>query len=589
MTARYFLGLLLVCTLGSALATAQQNQLVSVATNGMQSGAESRTPYVSADGRYVVYASLAGNLTPNDLNGTWDVFWHDLLTGVTKLVSVTPAGFAGDGMSLAPVASGDGRLVVYQSRSTNLVAGGGNTHWDIYARDILTGVTAQISLDRNGNQTIFPSERPRITPDGRFVTFESLAPLIPADTNLFYDAYRLDRSTGQLVLVSVAQGGGIGNGSSTMAVPSDDGRFVGFKSAATNFVAGDTNQQDDLFRKDTLSGQVRRVNLSTTGVQADDRSGWPVISGDGSTVCFISQASSLVAGLSNGFWNLFAHDVASGVTTQLNVQPSGMPSQLWVNWISPPAVSSSGRYVLFASWASDLVVGDTNNTYDVFLRDRVAQVTTRVSLAFDGSEANGESRSAHMTGDAGVVAFDSEATNIVSGDTNGERDVFASYNGGSLSTFCTAKTGLVCGVPSITGWGFPSATAGSSFTVSAGPARSCKAGLLLYNTSQVAALAFQGGSLCIQPQGLRRAGSTNSGGTPGSTQCDGYFTIDMNTFAAGAWVVPNCDGTPSAIPANTPAAFLSVSGTPVYAAFWGRDSTSTGSFVSDGLNWTVAP
>ena len=146
-----------------------------------------------------------------------------------------------------------------------------------------------------------------------------------------------------------------------------------------------------------------------------------------------------------------------------------------------------------------------------------------------------------------------------------------------------------CGTPSIGASGIPSATSGN-FVVSAGPARSCKAGILLYNTTQITpGLAFQGGTLCIEPMGLRRAGPTDSMGTPGGASCDGNFAIDMNSFAQGAWVVPDCAGLPSGIPPNNQAAFLVTPGQSVFTQFWGRDSVATGSFVSDGLGYVVGP
>jgi hypothetical protein len=157
----------------------------------------------------------------------------------------------------------------------------------------------------------------------------------------------------------------------------------------------------------------------------------------------------------------------------------------------------------------------------------------------------------------------------------------------ALTCFCTAKSGLSCGTPAIAGEGVPSSTAAAGFIVSAGPARSCKPGLLLYNAAQMPALPFQGGTLCIETTGLRRAGSTNSKGTPGPASCDGFFRIDMNTFASGAWLVPDCDGAPASIPPNAPAGLLTVPGTVVFGTFWGRDSAATGSFVSDGLRWTI--
>ena len=154
-------------------------------------------------------------------------------------------------------------------------------------------------------------------------------------------------------------------------------------------------------------------------------------------------------------------------------------------------------------------------------------------------------------------------------------------------TFCTAKSGLACGTPAIASFGTPSATAPNGFVVNAAPARTCKSGILLYNVSQVAGLPFEGGTLCVDPMGLRRAGSTNSGGTPGGANCDGSFAIDLNAFARGAWVVPACDGTPSGLPPNNPAGFLGNAGTTVFTQWWGRDSVATGSFVSDALAFTI--
>ena len=156
--------------------------------------------------------------------------------------------------------------------------------------------------------------------------------------------------------------------------------------------------------------------------------------------------------------------------------------------------------------------------------------------------------------------------------------------------FCTAKTTVACGTPAISFNGIPSSSQQSGFIVGAGPARSCKSGILLYNSAQAAAgLPFQGGTLCVESMGLRRAGSTNSQGTPGGANCDGFFAIDINVFTKGAWVVPACDGSPAGIPSNNSAPFLNVAGNQIWAQWWGRDSVATGSLVSDGLSWIVGP
>lgn len=162
--------------------------------------------------------------------------------------------------------------------------------------------------------------------------------------------------------------------------------------------------------------------------------------------------------------------------------------------------------------------------------------------------------------------------------------------GSAPTTFCTAKAGLACGPAAIESSGTPSASAASGFVVRAGPARTCRSGILLYNTTQAGApLPFQGGTLCVNPKQLRRAGSTSSMGTPGGANCDGQFALDMNAFAAGTWLVPDCAGSPSGLAPYNPAAYLSSPGQDVYCQFWGRDTPATGSFVSDGLRYTIAP
>jgi hypothetical protein len=161
---------------------------------------------------------------------------------------------------------------------------------------------------------------------------------------------------------------------------------------------------------------------------------------------------------------------------------------------------------------------------------------------------------------------------------------------GSGVIFCTAKTALVCGAPAIQDSGASSASAASGFTLSAGPARSCRSGILLYNTAQLGAgIPFQGGTLCVEAMGLRRAGPMNSMGTPGNAFCDGRFALDMNAFAQNLWVVPDCAGAPAGLPPNVAAGYLATPGQAVFTQIWGRDSVATGSFLSNGVQYVVGP
>jgi hypothetical protein len=166
-------------------------------------------------------------------------------------------------------------------------------------------------------------------------------------------------------------------------------------------------------------------------------------------------------------------------------------------------------------------------------------------------------------------------------------DLSLKPQGTPTTSFCTAKTN-VCGTPTMSASGVASATAGSGFTVSASPARSNRSGIFMYNTALAAGpLPFEGGTLCVEPMGLRRAGSTNSGGTCAPVDCTGVLSIDMNAFAVGAWVVPlPCGGSP--IPPNNPAGYLTTPGTQVFGQFWARFSPGN-SLVSDGIGWTIGP
>ncbi|MEZ6014069.1 MAG: calcium-binding protein [Planctomycetota bacterium] len=405
------------------LAQAPSNSLCSQSSAGAQSNNASYYSLVSSDGRYVVFQSNASNLDAGDTNGTQDIYRHDLETGTTELVSRALNGNAGNGTAVQPDLSADGRYVVWSTNASNLVSGDTNGTWDIFVRDMVLGTNLRLSVDHLGNQASARSDNPRITPDGRWIIFESDAALIPADTNGQKDVYRVDRQTGQLALVSVTATGVQGDGWSYHGAPSHDGQRIVFTSGATTLASGDTNGQVDIFLKDMQTGALTRVNVSSGGAQANNESTWPSISGDGGVVTYCSAASTLVTGDSNGNWDVFAYDVATGVTTRLNVQPNGAQANSYVR--SPTGLSFDGNLVTYASLSTNLVAGDTNGKQDIFVRDRAAGVTTRVSLDPSGGEVDGDCFVPHMTPDGRVVTYTSDATNIVAGDANGLRDIFA--------------------------------------------------------------------------------------------------------------------------------------------------------------------
>jgi hypothetical protein len=560
-------------------ALAQNNAPVSVSSLGALANNNSYYSLISADGRYVVFQSEAGNLVPNDFNGRYDIFRRDLATGVTELASVGTTGNSANGLGLSPAVSGDGRFVVWSSDATNVVANDTNGTWDVFLRDMVAGVSTRLSLDAGGNQALLRSDQPRITPDGRFVTFESDADLIPADTNGLKDCYALDRSTGTLSLVSVTAAGVLGNSISYAAQPSDDGRFVCFFSSASNLVAGDTNNWADVFWKDLQTGTLLRVNVSTAGVQANNESIWPSISGDGQVVTYCSVANTLVGGDTNGQWDLFAFDVPSGTTTRLNLQPNGAQANSYVR--SPTSLTFDGRFVIYASLSSNLVAGDTNGFQDIFVRDRLLSSTDRVAYAFDGAQTNSDNFVPHMTPDKRWMTFTSTASNIVPGDSNGFRDIFASRLGGDWTSYCTAKQNSLGCTPTISGVGNPSAGNLAAFVVSANQVRNQKPGLFLYTPGGVpSAQPFQGGTLCLGGAPIRRTPSISSGGTPlPANDCSGVYALDFNAFAAG-------------LLGGNPSPALLMAGGNYQCQVWGRDPgfpAPNNTTLSDALEVLIGP
>ena len=194
-----------------------------------------------------------------------------------------------------------------------------------------------------------------------------------------------------------------------------DGTKVAFTSAATNLVAGDTNGMDDVFVRDLNTGTTTRVSVSSSGAQGNRGSSSASISADGTKVAFTSDANNLVASDVNGDADIFVRDFRTGTTAIVSVSSSGAPSD---SFSFSPSISADGTKVAFVSSATNLVVGDTNDRADVFVRDLNTGVTTRASVSSDAAQSNNASFNASLSADGTKVAFQSEATNLVADDTN---------------------------------------------------------------------------------------------------------------------------------------------------------------------------
>lgn len=395
---------------------------ISTDSAGTQGNSFSHSPSISADGRYVAFVSNSVNLIGTDTNGVEDVFVHDRVTGRTRLVSRDSDGGQGNSYSYSPSVSANGRYIAFYSKASDLVAGDTNGVPDIFIHDRTTGDTTRISVATSGAQSNGSSDLPSISGDGRFVAFFSLATtLITGDTNNVADIFVRDRTAGQTTRVSVATGGAQANGYSDSPSISANGRYVAFASSAPDLVEGDTNGVTDIFVHDRSDGWTIRISTPPPGAESDGGSHNPAIAADGQFVAFQSSATNLVEGDTNGVTDVFLYDRSTSLTTRVSVASGGTQGNGDSMW---PSISGDGRLIAFGSEATTLVTGDTNDATDVFVHDRITRQTTRVSVATGGLQGDRASFSPSISGSGQQIAFYSLSRNLVPGDTNMEEDVF---------------------------------------------------------------------------------------------------------------------------------------------------------------------
>jgi len=320
-------------------------------------------PAVSASGRFVAF-EFDGALGSNDTNGVYDIFLRDTWRKETKLISVSAAGVQGNNVTLGPDISADGRFITFQSYASNL---------------------------------------------------------IPADTNNSYDVFLKDAVTGAVTCVSTSGAGVQGDSWSFQPSISADGRYVAFTSTASNLVTGDANGKNDIFVKDTLTGSTSRVSTGI-GSEPNGDSYYPDISADGRYVAFRSTATNLVAGDSNGADDIFVKDMTTGATVLASASQDGAIADKGTD--GAPNISDDGRYVAFESKASNLTEGDTNGQSDIFRKDIQSGAIIIMSIGQDGSAGNGASTKPSLSPDGNFVSFTSSSNNLMPGDTNGLSDIF---------------------------------------------------------------------------------------------------------------------------------------------------------------------
>ncbi len=401
--------------------------LVSRVTSGTTSAnAYSDNPTISSDGRYVAFASDASNLIASDVNSARDIFLFDSQTNTARRLSVSQQGAAGNGASNNPAISGNGRYVAFSSLANNLILGDTNGFADIFVVDTITGLISRASVSGAGAQANNPSFRPAISSTGRYIVFESTATNLDSTYTLsaaggVSHIYLHDRDVSgsgtfdtpgnvstRLVDVDVnAPGTTAGNASAIQATISGDGSTIAFASRATNLVAPATTggRQHVYVRArtnvGTATGGMRMIDVvTTTAAEGNGDGQTPSLSNTGRYVAFASVATNLVAGDTNGVSDIFVNDtnqpVAAPTVRRVSISSTGVQavdpngSGFQLGSINP-TISSTGRFVAFASLANNLTPGDrigqsqtsdSNSALDIFVHDRDSNATGTFDTTF---------------------------------------------------------------------------------------------------------------------------------------------------------------------------------------------------------------
>ena len=420
---KHLLVLVTTLLLGTSLSSSAEDiQRISVDSSGVEGNGESymRSPSISSDGLLIVFQSDANNLVAGDTNSQSDIFVHNRHTGVTSRVSLHTDSTQGNGHSTGAALSTDGRFVAFSSYASNLVANDTNGAADVFVHDLNTSVTTRVSLHTDGTQGNNASNSaPSLSADGRYVAFSSSATnLVAGDTNNKEDVFAHDRSTGVTSRISLHTDGTQGNYDSNGPSLSVDGRYVAFSSSASNLTSGlhSGPGQSQVFIHDRNTGVTTFIGNGLG--HFNSASSW---SADGRFVAI----SSIDAGISSS--SIFIHDRDTGINTLVSRSTDGTQGN---NFSLNPSLSANGRYVAFGSSANNLAAGDTNSAADVFVHDRNTGKTIRTNHAFDGAESDGNTYATRtaLSADGRFIAFASNATNLITNDNNASIDVFVTFN-----------------------------------------------------------------------------------------------------------------------------------------------------------------
>lgn len=393
----------------------------SVTSAGEQALGSSSRPSLSGDGRFATFMSGAANLVAGDTNDFGDIFVKDRLTGKVERVSVSTSGAQSNYTSSRSLISSDGRLVVFESAASNLAPCQTTQRQMLFLHDRQTGETTCLVAGINGTEPNGWVSNAAMTPDGRYIAFESFASnLVPGDTNGYEDVFVLDRETSQLTCVSATPEGVTSYRGANNPSISANGRYIAYDAPESRLLPG-YNSYSQIYLYDRQTSTTTRVSVGVDGKAGNKPSSAPHISADGLRVVFYSRADNLGFGTLS-YKQILMYDQPTGEFSLISKSSAGALGDLDSEY---PRISPDGRFITFASNASNLVTDDTNSISDIYLHDLLTGVTSRLSMAADGTQGNAYSSAwAEFSGDASLIGFTSSASNLVPNDTNGAPDVF---------------------------------------------------------------------------------------------------------------------------------------------------------------------
>ena len=400
----------------SLVASAQITSIERISDNAMaeEANADSNSTDISGDGNIVVFASSASNLVDNDTNFSSDVFVVNRSLGSIERISVATDGTEGNGNARDPKISRDGRYVAFISAADNLVTNDTNGRDDVFVHDLMLGTTTLVGLSSLDNQPPSSAVMGAISADGRYVAFIADFDDASDTTAGQADLWLRDLTNSTTILISQSDTNVAANDSPRSVAISGDGQWIAFISEASNLVSDDTNSLDDVFVRNWSNNQTFRVSLTPSGEQIETGTSNSAtvggISDDGRYVCFQMTSTDLLDPSASTQTNrVFRHDRTTGANRLISPQDEISLS---------PHMSADGGFISYHSPSSFF------SDAEVYLRRIVDDELLLISQNLMQEEGDDSSSESRVSADGSTVTFISDATNLVTTDTNMRTDVF---------------------------------------------------------------------------------------------------------------------------------------------------------------------